>query len=89
MGQGELFSVGKRSRERSPMPAWTHILNHQPHGVPGPGELPPRFLRQSGAMQAGKVSRSNVVPMPGLPISPLMSLNRPHVPSPARVREGT
>lgn len=70
MEQGEPPSARKRSQGKGPVPAWTHIWNRQPHWVPSPDELPPWFLRQSGAMRAGKVSRSNIVPIPGLLITP-------------------
>lgn len=82
-GQGELFSAGKGCGGKGPTPAWTHVLSHQPQGVPGPGELPPRSVHRSRAVRAGKVSRSDIVLIPGLPIAPLMLLNCPHVPSPA------
>jgi len=85
----EIFSAGKGSRGKGPTPVWTHSWDHQPRGVPGPGELPPQFIRRDGAMRAGKVAHGNVVPVPGLLISPLMSLNCPRVPIPAWVREGT
>lgn len=46
MGQRELFSVRKRSGEKGPTPAWTHVLNHPS----SPCELSPRFSHWSGVM---------------------------------------
>lgn len=75
--------LSRRSEEQrqGPTPAWTHPRLNQPRGVPA--ELPPRFLHRSRVMPAGKVSRSNIVPTPGLLTPPPVSLNCPRVPSPA------
>lgn len=76
----DLSRRGEEQRQ-GPTPAWTHPRLNQPRGVPA--ELPPRFLHRSRVMPAGKVSRSNIVPTPGLLTPPPVSLNCPRVPSPA------
>lgn len=88
MGQGRILSMGNRGGGKGPALVWTHIWNQQPCRVSGRGDLPLWFLLWSTAMQRGKVSCRNLIPIPQLLISLPMLLNCPHTPAWPESRKG-